>query len=76
MPRQKTLVVEKIYSDDEIKSKEGQWFDESHIKYPIVNSNTDVRRLDDEGNKHLLLKFRKNVIPDSLIKTGWDNIKI
>jgi hypothetical protein len=75
MPRQKTLVVEKIYSDDEIKSKEGQWFDESHIKYPIVNSNTDVYRLDEEGNKHLLLKFRKNVIPDSLIKTGWDSYK-
>ena len=75
MPRQKTLVVEKIYSDDEIKSKEGQWFEESHIKYPIVNSNTDVYRLDDEGNKHLLLKFRKNVIPDSLIKTGWDSYK-
>ena len=75
MPRPKTLVVEKIYSDDEIKSKEGQWFDESHIKYPIVNSNTDVYRLDDEGNKHLLLKFRKNVIPDSLIKTGWDSYK-
>jgi hypothetical protein len=75
MPRPKTLVVEKIYSDDEIKSKEGQWFDESHIKYPIVNSNTDVYRLDEEGNKHLLLKFRKNVIPDSLIKTGWDSYK-
>ena len=75
MPRQKTLVVEKIYSDDEIKSKEGQWFDESHIKYPIVNSNTDVYRLDDKGIKHLLLKFRKNVIPDSLIKTGWDSYK-
>ena len=75
MPRQKTLVVEKIYSDDEIKTKEGQWFGESDIKYPIVNSNTDVYRLDDEGNKHLLLKFRKNVIPDSLIKTGWDSYK-
>ena len=75
MPRPKTLIVEKIYSDDEIKSKEGQWFEESDIKYPIVNSNTDVYRLDDEGNKHLLLKFRKNVIPDSLIKTGWDSYK-
>lgn len=75
MPRPRTLIVHKIYSDDEIKSKEGQWFDESHIIYPIVNSNTDVYRLDDEGNKHLLLKFRKNVIPDSLIKTGWDSYK-
>ena len=75
MPRPRVLVVEKIYSDDEIKSKEGQWFDESNIKYPIVSSNTDVYRLDDEGNRHLLLKFRKNVIPDKLIKTGWDSYK-
>jgi len=75
MPRPKVLIVEKIYSDDEIKSKEGQWFEESDIKYPIVNSNTDVYRLDDEGNRHLLLKFRKNVIPDKLIKIGWDSYK-
>jgi hypothetical protein len=75
MPRPKVLIVEKIYSDDEIKSKEGQWFEECDIKYPIVRSNTDVYRLDDEGNRHLLLKFRKNVIPDSLIKTGWDSYK-
>ena len=75
MPRPKVLVVKKLYSDDEIKSKEGQWFEESDIKYPIISSNTDVYRLDDEGNRHLLLKFRKNVIPDSLIKTGWDSYK-
>jgi len=75
MPRPRVLIVKKIYSDDEIKAKEGHWFEESDIKYPIVNSNTDVYRLDDEGNKHLLLKFRKNVIPDNLIKTGWDSYK-
>ena len=62
MPRPRVLIVNKLYSDDEIKAKEGHWFDESDIKYPIVNSNTDVYRLDDEGNRHLLLKFRKNVI--------------
>lgn len=75
MPRPRVLIVKKIYSDDEIKAKEGHWFEESDIKYPIVNSNTDVYRLDDEGNRHLLLKFRKNVIPDNLIKTGWDSYK-
>lgn len=75
MPRPKVLIVKKLYSDDEIKDKEGQWFEESHIKYPIVSSNTDVYRLDDEGNRHLLLKFRKNVIPDKLIKIGWDSYK-
>ena len=75
MPRPRVLVVEKLYSDDEIKLKEGQWFEESDIKYPIVSSNTDVYRLDDEGNRHLLLKFRKNVIPDKLIELGWDSYK-
>ena len=75
MPRPKTLIVEKLYSDDEIKSKEGHWFEESDIKYPIVSSNTDVYRIDEEGNKHLLLKFRKNCIPDKLIQVGWDSYK-
>ena len=75
MPRPKVLTVKKIYSDDDIKKKEGHWFTEEDIKYPIVNSNTDVYRLDDEGNRHLLLKFRKNCIPDNLIKIGWDSYK-
>lgn len=75
MPRPKVLIVKKLYSDDEIKAKEGHWFDENDIKYPIVNSNTDVYRLDDEGNKHLLLKFRKNVIPDKYIQLGWNSYK-
>ena len=75
MPRPKVLVVKKIYSDEEIKSKEGSWFDESDIKYPIVNSNTDVYRLDDEGNRHLLLKFRKNCIPDKYLELAWNSYK-
>tara|TARA_B100000900_G_scaffold405622_1_gene415479 strand:- start:236 stop:1390 length:1155 start_codon:yes stop_codon:yes gene_type:complete len=75
MPRPKVLIVKKLYSDEEIKSKEGHWFDEKDIKYPIVNSNTDVYRLDDEGNKHLLLKFRKNCIPDKYIELAWNSYK-
>ena len=75
MPRPRVLIVKKLYSDEEIKSKEGHWFNENDIKYPIVNSNTDVYRLDDEGNKHLLLKFRKNVIPDKYIELGWNSYK-
>jgi len=75
MPRPRVLIVKKLYSDEEIRAKEGHWFDENDIKYPIVNSNTDVYRLDDEGNKHLLLKFRKNCIPDKLIQLGWNSYK-
>ena len=48
MPRPKVLIVNKIFTDKEISLKEGTWFDESHIKYPIVNSNTDIYWLDDQ----------------------------
>ena len=57
MPRPKTICVKKIMTDEEIKGKEGTWFEESNIHYPIIRFNTDVYRVDDEGNKHLLLKF-------------------
>ncbi len=62
-------------SDEEIASKEGTWFDESDIKLPIINSDADVYRLDDDGNEHLLLKFRKRVISEKLIQLGWDSYK-
>ena len=70
-----TLYVKKIYTDNDIKKLEGNWIDESYIKYPILNKNTDVYWIDDNNNKHLLIKFRKNVISDKLIKIGWDNYK-
>ena len=75
MGRPKKLVVKKLFSDEEIAKKRGTWIEESDIKYPIVNSNTDVYRLDDNGNEILLLKFRKNCINDKLIKIGWDSYK-
>ena len=76
MGRPRILIVKKIYSDEEIKLREGTWFTESDIKSPIINSNTDVYRLDDNGNKHLLLKFRKNCIPNSLIKKGYELLSL
>ena len=75
MGRPKKLVVKKLFSDEEIEQRKGTWIEESDIKYPIVNSNTDVYRLDDNGNEILLLKFRKNCIDDKLIKIGWDSYK-
>ena len=75
MGRPKKLVVKKLFSDEEISQRKGTWIEESDIKYPIVNSNTDVYRLDDNGNEILLLKFRKNCIDDKLIKIGWDSYR-
>ena len=57
----KKIVVSKIMSDEEIASREGTWFDEKDIKLPIINSDADVYRLDEDGNEILLLKFRKRV---------------
>ena len=68
------LFINKIYSDDEIKNLEGTWIDESHIKHPIVNNDTDVY-YNDNGIYKLLLKFRKNVISNDLIDIGWQSYK-
>ena len=75
MPRPKTLYINKLFSDEEISKREGTWFDEKDIKYPIINTNTDVYRVDEDGTKNLLLKFRKNCIPSHLIRLGWDSYK-
>ena len=68
------LFVNKIYSDHDIKNLEGTWIDESYIKHPIINTNTDVY-YNDNGVYKLLLKFRKNVIPDDIIDIGWNSYK-
>jgi hypothetical protein len=71
----KKIVINKILSDKESADLEGKWIDESYIKHPIINSDTDVFRLDDNNNEILLLKFRKNVISDKLIQIGWESYK-
>ena len=69
------LVVNKLYTDEEIKSLEGNWIDESYIKHPIIQSDTDVYYLNDNNEETLLLKFRKNVITDEELQIGWDSYK-
>ena len=75
MPRIKKLYVTKLFSDEEIASKEGTWFSESDLKLPVINSNIDVYYKDNEGNDRLLLKFRKNRIKPEHVQKGWDSYK-
>ena len=75
MPRIKKLIVEKVLSDNEMKELNGCFIDESYMKYPVIQSNIDIYRLDDNGNKKLLLKFRKNALTDNEIKLGWNAYK-
>jgi len=70
----KEVIVKKIMTDKEISSKEADYFDILHYKYTIT-CDTDCYMVDEKGNKHLLLKFRKNVIPIHLCKIGMTNLK-
>ena len=63
------LIVKKIMTDNQMDDKEGEYFDEKHYKH-IIKYNSDCYREDDEGNHHLLAKFRKNVLKDNLCKVG------
>lgn len=71
----KKIVISPILSDSEISNMEGKWIEEEHIKHPIIKSDTDIYRLDEEGNEILLVKFRKRVISDKLIDIGWKSFK-
>ena len=69
------LIVTKLLTDKEVSKLEGTWIDESFIKHPIINKDTDIYYLDENNNKILLCKFRKNVIPKELIELGWNSYK-
>ena len=73
----KKLIVKKVMSDEEIESKEGTYFDESHYKkhYGVIDYDCDCYYLDDNNNEVLLIKFRKNVIPENLCKIGMENLE-
>ena len=56
------LVLKELYTKEFLQSKEGEYFPESTYTH-IINSDMDVYGLDSNGNKKLLGKFRKNMIP-------------
>jgi len=67
----KELVLDPILTNDQIKAKEGTYFDDKSFKI-LIEDDTDVYGKDPEtGEKKLLAKFRKNVIPHDLVKQGW-----
>ena len=64
------LNVKPIMLDDELVNKEGNFFDVSHYNR-IIKTNYDIYGLLEDGTKKLLLKFRKNVIPDNICNTAF-----
>ena len=66
----KELVVKAKMTDSEIKDREGTYFTEKDAE--ILNEDADVYRLDEQGQKHLLAKFRKHVFTPEEIERGWE----
>ena len=64
------IEVYPILTDDEISKKEGSYFPETHYKQ-IIKDDCDVYGILEDGTKKLLLKFRKNVIPQSICKKAY-----
>ncbi len=68
----KEIVVKAVMTNDQIKAREGTYFDEKEVD-KIIDEDVDVYRIDpDTGDKKLLLKFRKHVFTDDEIRTGWE----
>ena len=70
----KEIIVKKIYTDDEISKKEGEWFDEDCLKLPVIDKDIDVYYYEN-NRKKLLLKFRKQQINLKNCEIGWKNYK-
>jgi len=70
----KHIFLKKLLTDDEMKQREGTFFDETEMSM-IIDEDADVYGHDDNGDKKLLFKFRKNVISKELCKLGFDNYK-
>lgn len=68
----KEIIVEPILTNDQIKAREGSYFDEKAIKH-LIEEDADIYGKDPDapGGKKLLAKFRKNVIPHDIIEQGW-----
>jgi len=70
----KVLYIKPKYTDEYMKSKEGEYFDKSSYD-KIINYNCDAYQIKEDGTKKLLFKFRKKVLSDKLCQIGIVNLK-
>ena len=71
------ITLKPILTQDEINAKEGHYFPETYYtKYnPIIKLDTDVYGIETDGTKKLLLKFRKNVIPEQICIDAYNALE-
>lgn len=66
------IILEAKLTNDEIKAREGTYFTDKDAD-EILNENADVYGKDpNTGEKKLLARFRKHILPDELVKIGWE----
>lgn len=66
----KTIHVEKILTDEQVLELKGKFINESHIKQPIIDEDTDIYY-----EERLLLKFRKNRFHPHLCELAFQNYR-
>lgn len=66
----KQVVVKAVLTNDQIKAREGTYFDDKGIE--VFDEDVDVFGEDAEGNKKLLARFRKNVFPKDVLTIAWE----
>jgi hypothetical protein len=67
----KEVILEPKMTPDEISAREGTYFKDSEVD-KIYDEDIDIYCKGDDGEKRLLAKFRKNVIPKEIIRLGWE----
>jgi hypothetical protein len=68
----RSITLKPLMTNDEIKAREGTYFEEKEIK-EILDESADVYGLDPAtGEKKLLARFRKAVLPEAEIRQGWE----
>ena len=65
----KDIILENIYSDKEMKTKKGHWFDEKHIK-KLINYDSKIYVKKNDKLK-LIAIFKKKFIPENINKIGF-----
>lgn len=68
----RVVVAEPKMKAEDLKAREGTYFSEKEVD-EVFDEDVDVYGKDPEtGEKKLLARFRKAVIPDDLVRTGWE----
>ena len=72
-PKAKEVIIKPVMTNDEIKAKEGTYFDGKG--FTIFDEDVDVYAMVN-GEKKLLAKLRKQVLDPAIIRTGWEGFWI